>query len=81
MPKDKPSPEEAKHQAVKEIAGLVDAFCKQHLNDEYADLCRKLTAKLGHKRPSPLVSGLPNTWASGIVRAIGWGNFLDEDEG
>ena len=37
MPKDKPSPEEAKHQAVKEIAGLVDAFCKQHLNDEYAD--------------------------------------------
>ncbi|MCY3017047.1 MAG: DUF6398 domain-containing protein [Planctomycetota bacterium] len=51
------------------------------MNDEYADLCRKLTAKLGRKRPSPLVSGLPNTWASGIVRAIGWGNFLDEDEG
>ena len=59
----------------------MDAFCKQHVNDDYADLCRKLTAKLGRKRPSPLVSGLPNTWACGIVRAIGWVNFLDEDEG
>jgi Domain of unknown function (DUF6398) len=78
MPKSKPSPEEAKHQAVQGIAGLVDAFCKQHLNDEYADLCRKLTAKLGRKRPSPLVSGMPNTWACGIVRTIGWVNFLDD---
>jgi hypothetical protein len=40
-----------------EITGLVDAFCKEHLNAEYADLCRKLTEKLARKRPSPLVSG------------------------
>jgi Domain of unknown function (DUF6398) len=62
--------------AFDEIAGLVDAFCKQHLNEEYADLCRKLTEKLARKRPSPLVSGKPNTWACGIVRTIGWVNFL-----
>ena len=30
------------------------------------------------KRPSPLLSGSPNTWASGIVRTIGWVNFLND---
>lgn len=61
-----------------EITGLVDAFCREHLNDEYAELCRKLTEKLARKRPSPLVSGKPATWACGIVRTIGWVNFLDD---
>jgi hypothetical protein len=78
MPKRKPTADEAKNHAVEEIAGLVDAFCREHLNDEYADLCRKLTEKLGHKRPSPLVSGKPNTWACGIVRTIGMHNFLGD---
>jgi len=78
MPKRKPTADEAKNQAVEEIAGLVDAFCKEHLNDEYADLCRTLAEKLSRKRPSPLVSGRPNTWACGIVRTIGWVNFLDD---
>jgi hypothetical protein len=60
------------------IAGLVDGFCREHLNDEYALLCRKLTEKLARKRPSPLLGGKPNTWACGIVRTIGWVNFLDD---
>ena len=33
---------------------------------------------LARKRPSPLVSGKPETWACGIVRTIGWVNFLDD---
>ncbi len=78
MPKRKPAADEAKNQAAEEIAGLVDAFCKEHLNDEYAEPCSRLTEKLGRKRPSPLVSGKPNTWACGIVRTIGWVNFLDD---
>jgi hypothetical protein len=78
MPKRKPNADEAKEQAVEVIAGLVDAFCREHLNDEYTDLCRRLTAKLARKRPSPLVSGKPNTWACAIVRTIGWVNFLDD---
>lgn len=78
MAKRKPTADEAKDEAVTEITGLVDAFCKEHLNAEYADLCRKLTEKLARKRPSPLVSGKPNTWACGIVRTIGWVNFLDD---
>ena len=77
MPKRKSTADEAKHKAIDEIAGLVDAFCREHLNDEYAELCRRLTEKLARKRPSPLLSGKPNTWAAGIVRTIGWVNFLD----
>ena len=61
-----------------EIAGLVDAFCRDHLSEEYAIVCRRMTEKLARKRPSPLVSGKPATWACGIVRTIGWVNFLDD---
>ena len=78
MPKRKNSDSSAIEQVVAEITALVDAFCKQHLNVEYADLCRKLAEKLARKRPSPLVSGKPQTWACGIVRTIGWVNFLDD---
>jgi len=78
MPKRKPNLDETKQQTVDEIAGLVDAFCREQLNEEYAELCRRLTEKLARKRPSPLVSGKSNTWACGIVRTIGWINFLDD---
>lgn len=61
-----------------EIAGLVEAYCREHLNEEYAELCRRLTEKLARKRPSPLTSGKPATWACGIVRTIGWVNYLDD---
>ena len=60
------------------ISKMVDDFCRDHLNEEYAILCRNLTEKLARKRPSPLVSGKPNTWACGIIRTIGWVNFLDD---
>lgn len=58
------------------ITQLTDEFCKTHLNDEYAQVCRKMTAKLARKRPSPLASGRVNTWAAGIVYAVGQVNFL-----
>ena len=57
---------------------MIDQFCKEHLNEEYAVLCRKLAEKLARKRPSPLLHGSPNAWASGIVRAIGGVNFLHD---
>jgi hypothetical protein len=74
----KPPSREEKDEVLHVISGLIDQFCKEHLNDEYALLCRRLTEKLARKRPSPLVSGKPNTWACGIVRTIGWVNFLDD---
>jgi Domain of unknown function (DUF6398) len=69
---------EAVQPAFEAIVGLVDVFCRAHLNEEYAVLCRRLAEKLARKRPSPLVSGKPTTWACGIVRTIGWVNFLDD---
>ena len=74
MAKNKSTDAVSPDQAFEVIAGLVDAFCKEHLNDEYAVLCRRLIEKLARKRPSPLVSGKPNTWACGIVRTLGWVN-------
>lgn len=59
-----------------EITRITNEFCQQHLNDEYAQLCRYLTAALSRKRPSPLSSGKAKTWACGIVHAIGMVNFL-----
>lgn len=53
-------------------------MCKEHLNEEYAILCRKLAEKLSRKRPSPLLHGSPNARASGIVRAVGGVNFLHD---
>ncbi len=59
-----------------ELVKLTDAFCAAHLNDEYAQVCRALTAKLARKRPSPLESGRANTWAAAITHAVGRVNFL-----
>ncbi len=59
-----------------EITRLTDVFCRDHLDDEYAQLCRKLAAALARKRPSPLARGKPPIWACGIVYALGTVNFL-----
>jgi Domain of unknown function (DUF6398) len=59
-----------------EITQLTDAFSQAYLNDEYAQLLRQLTATLCRKRPSPLGQGKANTWACGIIHALGMVNFL-----
>jgi len=59
-----------------EITRLTDDFCREFLNDEYAQVCRKMTAALCRKRPSPLEQGKPLTWAAGIVYTVGGINFL-----
>ena len=61
-----------------ELTEMTDAFCQEFLNEEYAELCRKLASALASKRPSPLLRGKPETWACGIVRTIGWVNYLDD---
>jgi len=60
------------------IVALTDGFCRNHLDTEYSVLCRKLAGVLARKRPSPLTRGKPESWASGIVRVIGWVNFLGD---
>ena len=59
-----------------DITQLTDAFSQAYLNDEYASLCRQLTATLCRKRPSPLSQGKIATWACGIIHALGTVNFL-----
>ncbi len=81
-PKVKPAPKppsrEKKDESLAVIVELIDQFCREHLNEEYGGLCRKMAEKLARKRPSPLVGGKPQTWACGIVRTIGWVNYLDD---
>ena len=68
----------AAQSAYDRIVALIDAFCQTHLDAEYRALCGKLAGILARKRPSPLTSGRPESWASGIVRVIGWVNFLND---
>jgi hypothetical protein len=58
------------------ISQLTDDFAQAYLTDEYALLCRQLTATLARKRPSPLLQGKAPTWACGIIHALGMVNFL-----
>ena len=59
-----------------EIAPLIIEFCNKELNEDYKNLCLRLLEKLCRKRLSPLLAGRANTWAAGIVYAIGSNNFI-----
>jgi hypothetical protein len=61
-----------------QIVGLTDEFCQKHLNDEYRELAQAMAAALCRKRPSPVVSGQPRSWACGIIYALGQVNFLSD---
>jgi len=67
---------EAMRLRYEEIVALTDALCREHLNEEYAQVCREMTATLARKRPSPLASGKANSWACGIAHTVGSVNFL-----
>jgi hypothetical protein len=60
------------------ITTLTDAFCREHLDEDYRALAQRMTAALCRKRPSPLASGQPRTWACGIVYVLGQINFLTD---
>lgn len=65
-----------------EITRIIEEFCREYLNEEYEEKCCEMCAALSRKRPSPLNSGNSNSWACGIVHAIGMINFLfDPSEG
>ncbi len=64
--------------AYEAVVALTDAFCRDHLNDEYRGLARTMAAALCRKRPSPLASGQPRTWACGIIHTLGQLNFLSD---
>ena len=55
---------------------ITDRICCEHLDAEYAEICRRLVAKLARKRPSPLERGALRVWAAGAIYAVGSNNFL-----
>lgn len=59
-----------------QVVALTDSFCAKYLNDEYCNLARNMTAALCRKRPSPMTSGQPRSWACGVIYALGQVNFL-----
>ena len=63
------------------IAKLIIDYSAEYLSEEYEELCLHALEKLCRKRPSPLKSGRSNTWAAGIVYAVGSNNFIfDKDQ-
>lgn len=59
-----------------EIINLVQSFCNEKLDAEYASLSEKIINKLGRKRNSPIATGQPKIWAAAVIHALGTINFL-----
>ena len=60
-----------------QILELINAFCLNHLDEEYCELCEDLTWA-AFEEDLPFEKGRPAGWASGIVHAIGFINFLHD---
>lgn len=60
------------------ITHLTDAFCAEHLNEEYRQMIHRVVGTLARKRPSPLLKGKENVWAAAAVHAVGRVNYLDD---
>ena len=60
------------------VVALTDAFCRNHLNDEYGELARRMAAALCRKQTSPFTSGRPRAWACAIIYLLGQINFLSD---
>jgi len=63
--------------AMGQILELINAFCLKHLDEEYSELCDDLTWA-AFDEDLPFEKGKPAGWASGIVHAIGFINFLQD---
>jgi hypothetical protein len=62
--------------AAEAIIVWTDEVCAALLDEEYAALARDVVARLARKRPSPLQSGRPASWAGAIIYALGQVNYL-----
>jgi len=60
------------------ITALTDAFCANHLSEEYQQIIRQVVGALARKRPSPLLKGKESVWAAASVHSVGRVNFLDD---
>jgi len=65
------------YNAFDEILELTSGFCQKYLTEEYRELCEDLTYAV-YEEGLPLEKGRPAGWASGIVHAAGFVNFLQD---
>jgi hypothetical protein len=63
--------------AMGQILELINVFCLNHLDEDYRELCEDLTWA-AFEEDLPFEKGRPAGWASGIVHAIGFINFLQD---
>lgn len=59
------------------ILDLIEPFCEKYLNEEYWELCEDMVMEI-YEMGAPLDKGKPESWASGIVHAIGMVNCLQD---
>ena len=59
-----------------ELISLTGEFCDEYLDDEYKQLSEKLILKMKRERQVPFLLGRTNTWAAGVIYALGQINFL-----
>ena len=67
------------HDVFTAIVKLMDDFCEKYLNEDYQKLARDMAVSLCQKG-YPLKQGRPKGWASGIIHALGWINFLQDPD-
>lgn len=61
-----------------ELIEMTDKFCDEYLNDEYKTLSRNLILKMKRKHQVPFLSGWTESWAAGVIYALGQINFLSD---
>ncbi len=61
----------------REIVGLINAFCERYLNEDYRRLSEEMAEDICFAE-LPSERARPASWASGIVHALGWVNFLQD---
>jgi len=67
-------------QRIDELISMTDKFCNEHIDAEYAALCKLMIEKLGRKRSvKPLATGRLNIWAAAVVYTIAINNFLFDE--
>jgi len=64
-------------QAYAAVVELTANFCDKYLNEDYKELCEEMAVELVEVGV-PINKGRPASWASGIVHALGWVNFLQD---
>ncbi len=62
------------------VALLINQFCGQHKAFELSLLCVDMTLSLCVQFPEVIRRGKPESWACGIVHAIGMVNFLSDPD-